>query len=71
MFFDKLALALTVIGALNWGSIGLFGVDFVALLFGGQLSIMSRIIFTLVGVAGLWCFTLLFREEPARKHSVS
>ncbi|MBE7028538.1 MAG: DUF378 domain-containing protein, partial [Ruminococcaceae bacterium] len=57
------ALVLVIIGALNWGSVGLFGVDVVAMLFGGQLSLMSRIIFSLVGIAGLWSITLLFKEK--------
>lgn len=60
---DKLALILVIVGALNWGSIGLFGFDAVAFLFGGQLSIISRIIYTLVGIAGVWCVSLLFREN--------
>ena len=60
---DNIALVLVIIGALNWGSVGLFGVDVVAMLFGGQLSLMSRIIFSLVGIAGLWSITLLFKEK--------
>ncbi len=60
---DKLALLLVVIGAVNWGGIGLFGFDTVAWLFGGQLSVFSRVIYTLVGLAGLWCLTLLFRLD--------
>ena len=63
MFLDKIALILVIIGALNWGGIGLFGFDTVAFLFGGQLSMLSRIIFALVGLAGLWCITLLFRTD--------
>ena len=59
---DKPALALVVIGAINWGLIGLFGFDLVGALFGGQLSILSRIIFTIVGLAGLWCITLFFKR---------
>ncbi|MGO5096520.1 DUF378 domain-containing protein [Agathobaculum sp. LCP25S3_E8] len=61
MFLDKLALILAIIGGLNWGSIGLFGFDLVGFLFGGQASAMSRIIFSLVGLAALWCISLLFR----------
>ena len=61
--FDKIALILTIIGALNWGSIGIFGFDFVAYLLGGQLSSFSRIVFTVVGIAGIWCISLLFRER--------
>ena len=60
---DRLALILTIIGAVNWGSIGFFQFDLVAWLFGGQDNIISRIIFALVGLAGLWCVTLLFRER--------
>lgn len=62
---DKTALVLTIIGALNWGSIGLFRFDIVAWIFGGQTSILSRIIYTLVALAGVWCISLLFRDhEP-------
>ena len=70
MILDKIALALVIIGALNWGGIGLFGFDTVAYLFGGQLALLSRIIFGLVGLAGLWCITLLFRSdrEPGHAH---
>ena len=65
MLLDKLALTLSIVGALNWGSIGLFGFDIVAFIFGGQTGTISRVIYTLVGLAGLWCVTLLFREtEP-------
>lgn len=60
---DRTALVLSIIGALNWGSIGLFQFDIVAWLFGGQDNIVSRVIFTLVGLAGLWCVSLLFREK--------
>ena len=59
---NKAALVLAIIGALNWGSIGLFKLDLMASIFGGQLSTVSRIIFTLVGFAGLWCITLLFDD---------
>lgn len=64
---DNTALILVIIGALNWGSIGLFGVDLVATVFGGQASIISRIIYTLVALGGLWSITLLFKEKlPVR-----
>lgn len=59
---DILALVLMVIGALNWGMIGLFGFDLVASLFGGGASAVSRIVYTVVGLAGLWGITLLFRR---------
>ena len=69
MFIDKLAMILAIIGALNWGGIGLFGFDTVAFFCGGQLAILSRIIYTLVGLAGLWCITLLFRTGEERGHA--
>lgn len=59
---DTLALILMIIGALNWGMIGLFGFDLVATLFGGSASVVSRIVYTVVGIAGLWGITLLFRR---------
>lgn len=63
--FDRIALALVIIGALNWGAVGLFRFDCVAALFGGQAAVLARIVYTLVGIAGLWCVTILFRDEPA------
>lgn len=60
---DKIALILVIVGALNWGSVGIFGFDAVGWLFGGQLAILSRIIFTLVGLAGLWSITMLFKDR--------
>ena len=63
MIWDRIALVLVIIGALNWGGIGLFGFDTVAFFFGGQLAMLSRIIYALVGLAGLWCITLLFRPR--------
>ncbi len=59
---DTIALILSIIGSLNWGLVGIFQFDLVAWLFGGQGSVVSRIIYTLVGLAGLWCITLLFRK---------
>ena len=60
---DKLALILVIMGAINWGSIGLFQFDIVGWIFGGQSAIISRIIFTIVALAGIWCISLLFREN--------
>ena len=60
---DIISLVLVIIGALNWGAIGLFGIDVVATIFGGQLALFSRIIYGLVGIAGLWCITFLFRDR--------
>lgn len=66
-FMDRLALILVIIGALNWLLIGLFQFDLVASIFGGQDSALSRVIYTLVGIAGVWSISLLFRDrEKAR-----
>ena len=60
---DRIALILAIIGGLNWGSIGLFRFDIVAWLFGGQDAILSRIVYTVVALAAVWCISLLFRDE--------
>ena len=65
MIMDRIALIITVIGALNWGSIGLFGFDLVAWICGGQTALLSRIIYTIGALAGIWCISLIFR---AREH---
>ena len=58
---DRIALILAIIGGLNWGSIGLFRFDLVAWICGGQASVVARVIDTLVGLAAIWCISLLFR----------
>lgn len=60
---DTIALILSIIGSLNWGLVGIFKFDLVAWIFGGQAAVISRIIYALVGLAGLWCITLLFRRN--------
>lgn len=60
---DRLALILVIIGAANWGAIGLFQFDLVSWIFGGQDAIISRIIYTVIALAGIWCISLLFREN--------
>lgn len=65
MIMDRIALVLTIIGALNWGSIGLFQFDIVAWICGGQTAILSRIIYTIVALAGIWCISLLFRARES------
>lgn len=62
---DRIALLLVIIGAVNWGLVGIFQFDLVAAIFGGQAAVLSRIIYTLVGAAGLWSTTLLFRDRSA------
>jgi uncharacterized membrane protein YuzA (DUF378 family) len=66
---DAIALILSIIGSINWGLIGLFQFDLVAWLFGGQDAILSRIVYSLVGLAGLWCITLLYRRVRAHMES--
>ena len=67
---DALALILIIVGAINWGSVGLFGFDLVGWLFGGQLSVLSRIIFTIVGLGGLWAITFFFKDKVLNKGEV-
>jgi uncharacterized membrane protein YuzA (DUF378 family) len=63
MIMDRIALIVTIIGALNWGSIGIFGFDIVAWIGGGQDALFSRIVYTVVALAGIWCVSLLFRTR--------
>lgn len=60
---DTLALVLVIIGALNWGLISLFQFDLVASIFGGQDALLSRVVYGLVGLAGIYCISLLFRDR--------
>ncbi len=68
VILDRIALALVIIGALNWGSIGLFSFDLVAWIGGGALTVFSRIVYTLVALAGVWCISMLFR--PMEEHHI-
>ena len=60
---STLSLILIVIGALNWGLVGIFQFDLVAGIVGGMSGVVSRIIYTLVGLAGIWGITMLFRKR--------
>ena len=60
---DKIALIIAIIGGLNWGCIGLFQFDLVDWIFGGSGSMLARIIYTVVGLAAIWCISLLFRDR--------
>ncbi|MCI5796915.1 MAG: DUF378 domain-containing protein [Ruminococcus sp.] len=60
---DRIALILVIIGGINWGSIGLFKFDIVGWICGGQDAVISRIIYTLVALAAVWCISLLFRQN--------
>ena len=65
---DRIALLLTVIGGINWGLVGIFRFDLVAWICGGQDAIIARIVYTLVGIAALWCISLIFRDrDPVRE----
>lgn len=68
---DKISLTLTIIGAINWGLIGLFQFDLVAWIFGGQGTIISRIIYTVIALAGIWCISLLFKNTAESASSDS
>lgn len=63
---DTLALLLSIIGSLNWGLVGIFKFDLVAWIFGGQAAVVSRIIYAIIGLAGIWCITMLFRRNRSQ-----
>lgn len=66
---DRISLILTIVGGINWLLVGLFQFDLVAFIGGGQAAIISRVIYTVVGIAALWCISLLFREHaPEHAH---
>ncbi len=64
---DRISLLLVIIGAINWALMGIFQFDLVAYLFGGSSTTVSRVIYTLIGAAGLWCISLLFKDRD-REH---
>lgn len=68
---DKIALILTIVGGINWGLVGIFQFDLVAWIFGGQSAIISRIIYTVIALAAVWCVSLLFstRVEDNAKNN--
>lgn len=66
MWIDRISLALIIIGGLNWGVIGIFKYDFIAAICGGAATTVSRVIYTIVGLAAIWCISLLFRDKDAR-----
>ncbi len=67
MVLDTVSLLLVIIGAINWLLVGAFQFDLVAWLFGGQGAVISRIVYCLVGAAGLWCISLLFRDKKGER----
>ncbi len=62
---DKIALFLVIVGAINWGLVGVFQFDLVAFAFGGTTAILARIVYSLVAIGGIWCISLLFRNLNA------
>ncbi|MGM9682201.1 MAG: DUF378 domain-containing protein [Eubacteriales bacterium] len=63
MIMDRIALILTILGALNWGCIGLFRFDVVAWICGGPATVVARVIYTVIALAGIWCISLIFRAR--------
>ena len=66
MIINKIALIISIIGSLNWGLVGLFSFDLVAWISGGPETLLARIIYVVVALAGIWCISLLFRPEDER-----
>ena len=64
---DRTSLVITIIGAINWLLVGLFRFDLVAYIAGGTDTVVARVIYTIVGIAGLWCISLLFREREPKQ----
>ena len=62
---DRFSLLLVIVGAINWGLVGLFQFDLIAFLFGGQAAMISRVLYTIVGAAGLWSISMLFTPREA------
>ena len=69
--FDRICLILAIIGCLNWGLVGLFSFDLVAWIFGGTGVLLSRIVYTVVALAGIWCISLLFRNEHENDRAIA
>ncbi len=63
MIINKIALIISIIGCLNWGLVGLFSFDLVAWIGGGATSIIARIIYVIVALAGIWCISMLFHTD--------
>ena len=63
MILNNIALAIAIIGTINWGLVGLFSFDLVAWISGGAGTVLARIIYIAVALAGIWCISLLFRDD--------
>ena len=64
---DKLSLFLVILGALNWGCVGLFSFNVVDFLLGGPEALLSRAVYVIIAASGIWCITLLFKYYPELK----
>lgn len=60
---DRLALALLIIGGVNWGLVGIFQIDLIAWAFGGSASLISRVLYILVALSAIWCISLFFKNS--------
>ena len=67
--WDKIALALLIVGGVNWGLVGIFGLDLVAWLFGGAGSLIARAVYILVAISAVWCISFLFRRDEELAYS--
>ena len=65
---DRFALLLVIIGAIVWGVVGIFGFNPIAWLTQGSMTVLARIIYTLIALGGIWCIKFLFRERELVKH---
>jgi uncharacterized protein len=65
---DRFALVLVIIGAIVWGVVGIFGINPVSWILSGTMPWLIRIIYTVIGLAGLWSFKFFFREREIVKH---
>ncbi len=65
---DLIALFLLIVGGLNWGLVGVFEFDLVAWIFGGQETLLARVVYTLVGVSAVWCISFFFKDNIISKN---
>lgn len=70
MIVNKIALALSIIGGINWGLVGLFSFDLVAWIVGGSTMLLARIIYILVALSSIWCISLLFGDAEGIESKV-
>ena len=71
MIVNKIALVLVILGAINWGLVGLFSFDLVAWIAGGPAAILARIIYIVIALAGIWCISMLFMDDEEEHHTTT